>query len=126
MITLVFSLPSKFLFPNNRPRNHGFFASVVKQRRVETMYDTIRQIRLAGLPDNMEWVHVHGQIMWYTRTVTHPDRDNARSALKSTFDGIEDSRLILDDNYLVCPDDVMFEKDAEYQRVEITLSERGE
>jgi len=83
------------------------------------------RVREEGLADNLKWKHVHGKIMWYTPTVRHPDRDNAKAALKSTFDGIQDSGLILDDNYLIC-DEPVFEKDAENPRVEITLTEMGE
>jgi len=121
-ITLVYPLPHKYLFPNNRPRNHGYFGQLVKNRRNIIKWDTIYQIRMAGLKDDMKWKHVHGKILWFTPTVRHPDRDNARSALKSTFDGIQDSGLILDDNYLIC-DDIVYEKDKEWQRVVITLSE---
>ena len=56
-------------------------------------------MRVARLEDNLKWKHVVATIKW-EYVGKRPDYDNAIASLKSTFDGIEKSGLILNDKYL--------------------------
>lgn len=120
-VTLEFSLPHKKLMPNNRPRNHGYYASLVKMRRRTTFFATVGQVRSAGMADNLKWKYVMAKVVWYAKTLKIPDADNALASLKSTIDGIADSGLILNDRY-VSYAPMRYEKDKDKPRVEITLT----
>lgn len=128
LITLTYSLPHTMLNPNNRPnefsskRAHRIYRERVKMRRRTTFFATVGQVRTVGLPDNLKWKDVMAEIVWYAKTLTILDADNALASLKSTIDGIADSGLILNDRY-VSYAPMRFEKDKDEPRVVITLTE---
>ena len=122
-ITLVYGVPDKLLNPNEHVGWRKKSKAEAK-RKLAVRWDTIRQIRLAGMPDDMRWKHVTATIMWYHRTWMRPDRDNALRMLKSTWDGMEEAGLLLNDKYLT-PNPVEFEEDKERPRVVITLERTG-
>lgn len=120
-ITLTYSLPHELLSPNESPNRYKK-QRLIKKRRRNVMYETIMHVRNAGMKDDLRWKHVTATIMWYHKTWQRPDRDNVIAWLKSTFDGIEESGLILNDKYLR-PMPPEFQEDKERPRVEITLME---
>ena len=120
-IVFVFSLPHKKLNPNQQYKNHMAHARLKKERKWSIKMDSIRQIRVKGLPDNMKWEKATVSIKWYAATMNFPDGDNALASLKSTIDGICAAGLLLDDNHLLCSTP-KFYKDAKHPRVEMTFT----
>lgn len=123
-ITLEFPMPNALLSPNSKP--HSMHAirkqrKAVKNARHNAQYDTIRQVRNAGLPDGLQWERVWADVKWFHMAWQRPDQDNAKAMLKSLWDGIQDSGLILNDKHLTV-ESLTFQEDKANPRLEITLT----
>ena len=120
-LTITVGLPHKALSPNAR----AHWRTVAKHKKAakeianfeSRLYFSGRE----GFSVCPCWTHARTSIKWYTKTIRHPDPDNALASLKATFDGIRQSGLLADDNNL-SHDAIKFEKDAKNPRVEITIT----
>ena len=119
-VTITVSLPHKSLSPNARSHWRAV-AKHKKAAKIEALLAVLKRIAIRA----DAWTHARTTIRWYTKTISHPDPDNALSSLKATFDGIRASGLLADDNNL-SHDAIVFEKDAKNPRVEITVTREGE
>ncbi len=119
-VTLMFTLPDPILNPNKKV-HWAKKSRAARKKKQAVRWDTIRQLREQGLPDNLRWKHVTATIKWFRNPKGPPlDRDNAQAMLKSTWDGMEEAGLLLNDRYLkVMPPDI----DTDYApRMYITLT----
>jgi crossover junction endodeoxyribonuclease RusA len=110
-------LPHKGLSPN--ARSH-FRTLAALKKAARQLSSVLAGGNLRG--KRPQWVLAETRIKWYTKTVRHPDPDNALASLKATWDGLKDAGLILDDNYLQHMP-IVFAKDASNPRVEITVTQ---
>ena len=120
-IVLRYPLPHPKLSPNVYANRYEL-SRLKRKRKRNVVLETIMHVRNAGLEDNLKWRHVKADIMWYHKMGQRPDRDNAIASLKSTFDGIEKAKLMLNDRYLR-PMPPEFERDENDPRVVITITE---
>jgi Holliday junction resolvase RusA-like endonuclease len=63
-------------------------------------------------------------VVWYAKTATHPDPDNALAMLKPYFDGLADAGVLANDRNLA-HNPIRFEKDKTNPRVEVTITRVG-
>lgn len=115
IITVTVPIPHKALSPNAR----CFWrtkAAAVKVTRTRARLGACAEL-LCAQP---RWTRARTRIRWFTKTIRHPDADNALASLKAAFDGFKDAGLLADDNGLA-HEPIEFSKDAKNPRVEITI-----
>jgi len=114
-VTVTVPIPHPCLSPNARP-HHMQLANAKKRARAYSKTAT----QAVMLCQERRWSKAQTSIVWFTKTIKHPDPDNALTMLKATFDGFKDAGLLTDDRDLG-HGPIRFEKDAKNPRVEITV-----
>lgn len=117
-LTITVGLPHKALSPNAR----AHWRTVAKHKKA-ARFEAL-SLSLLTVNGTEAWTHARTSIKWYTKTIRHPDPDNALASLKAHFDGIRQSGLLADDNNL-SHDAIKFAKDAKNPRVEITITKEA-
>jgi hypothetical protein len=120
-LTITVPIPHKSLSPNWR----GHWAVKAKHtKRLRNYAYTYSVGQCAGAAKGPYWAAHKAatvEIQWFTKTVRHPDGDNALSSLKAVFDGVTDSGFLADDRGLT-HQPVVFQKDAKNPRVVLTFT----
>ena len=114
ILTITLPLPHKGLSPNARCHWRAK-AKHTKAYRRAAFYAA--RSATAAEP---RWTTARTSVRWYTKTVRHPDADNALSSLKACWDGMKDAGILADDNGLA-HEPIRFAKDAANQRVELDI-----
>ena len=120
-LTIVLPIPVKVLMPNCTIATIGgrfAKAKAIKKHR-QLMCEAIHTEQIETKP----WERIQVNVKFYYKTKRKRDQDNAMSSLKSFYDGIVDSGLIIDDDYEHMNRGIpSFEIDQKYPRVEFTIT----
>lgn len=119
-VTIILRHPHRLLSPNatvGSIRGRMAKSRVTKEYRQQARLLTNAQL-LCSRP---MWTTARTSIVWYSRTRTRPDADNALSSLKAAFDGMKDAGLLADDRELG-HEPIRFEVDKHNPRVEVTVT----
>lgn len=125
-VTITVPIPARILSPNVTIGSRGgrmAKAAAIKKSRANAA--TAFNTQNPGRRNNLLWKRAIVQINWFTKTITHPDPDNAISSLKSTFDGLADAGLLSNDRGLTQLPPV-FQKDKANPRVELVFTQQDE
>ena len=101
-LTITLPLPHKSLSPNYTVGSRGARlgkAAKIKKYRMDAMHAGAAEIADAGY-DLLLWKEATVQATFYHKDRRRRDSDNLLGSLKSAFDGLKDSGLILDDSGL--------------------------
>ncbi len=117
---IILPLPNKILQPNVHTASFGgsiMKAKAIKKYRVLTK-EAVEAERIETIP----WKRVLVRSVFYYTVNRRRDTDNAIGSLKSVYDGIVDSGLVIDDtpNYMI-REQPEFKIDRQYPRVQIEL-----
>jgi crossover junction endodeoxyribonuclease RusA len=118
-LTITLPLPHKSLSPNARS-HWRTKAKHTKEYRTGTYIRTVALCASNG-PYWKASKAATVTIQWFTKTVMHPDRDNALSSLKAAFDGVTDGGFLSTDKELT-HQPITFQKDAKNPRVVLTFT----
>lgn len=120
-LTIILELPVKVLSPNHTIASLGgrfVKAAAIKKSRKRTCA-AIQETRIETAP----WRKVLVEATFYFATKRERDQDNAMGSLKSMYDGIVDSGLVLKDDYEhMKRGEPEFLHDKEFPRVEVTIT----
>ncbi len=124
-VTVILPLPNKCLQPNS---TIGSLSGRLWKASATKRYRRLaREAVEAEQIETMPWVYVVVQAAFFHATKRRRDQDNAMGALKSAYDGIVDSGLVIDDDYEhMGRGSPTFELDPESPRVELTITRQGE
>ena len=119
-ITIIMSLPSKYLSPNYRPRSQGgvIGVGVARKKQKEIARDKVLECCVESAP----WQKVETQATFFHANNRRRDGDNFLGRLKGAQDGIVLAGLLLDDTHeqlTALPP--KFAKDIDFPRVEIEI-----
>ena len=115
-ITITIPIPHKALSPNARVHH------MAKATKVRAARRTAHTLCIATVGHGaMLWTDAISTVVWYTKTATHPDPDNALAMLKPYFDGMADAGVLANDRNL-SHNPIRFEKDKANPRVELTIT----
>jgi Holliday junction resolvase RusA-like endonuclease len=120
-ITIVLPLPNKVLQPNC---TIGSFGGRMMKAAASKKYRRLaREAIEAEQIETFPWKKVKVSAIFYHANKRKRDQDNAMGALKAAYDGITESKLVADDDYLHMnrgiPD---FKFDKEFPRVILTTT----
>ncbi|KKL87769.1 hypothetical protein LCGC14_1931400 [marine sediment metagenome] len=119
-LTIILPLPGGLLSPNCTVGSiGGRFAkagAIKKYRRLAKKAVEDAQI------DTAPWDLVRVNAIFFFKQKRRRDPDNANGSLKSAYDGIKDSGLVIDDDYEhMKRGEPQFLYDREFPRVELTI-----
>jgi len=115
-ITITIPIPHRSLSPNART-HWATKAKKVKAARTGATFLAKNQV----IYKNQRWTNAISTVVWYAKTATHPDPDNALAMLKPYFDGLADAGVLANDRNLA-HNPIRFEKDKANPRVELTIT----
>jgi crossover junction endodeoxyribonuclease RusA len=115
-ITITIPIPHRALSPNARTHWATKAKKVKAARGVAWWY---AKVDADWTPTH--WTNAISTVVWYAKTATHPDPDNALAMLKPYFDGLADAGVLANDRNLA-HNPIRFEKDRANPRVELTIS----
>lgn len=122
--TLTINPPDKRLNPNNFHGNTRFAAiargNKKKQARFASEITALSEMQAQGVKGG--WKSASVAVTWYSPTKRFLDRDNMRSMLKHTLDGLTRAGLWIDDNDV----DIVTvdrQKDATHPRVVLVCTQ---
>jgi Holliday junction resolvase RusA-like endonuclease len=118
-ITITIPIPHRSLSPNARTHWATKAAKVKAARR----FACIQGIAVT-VEAEPNWPNAISTVVWYAKTATHPDPDNALAMLKPYFDGMADAGVLANDRNLA-HNPIRFEKDRANPRVQITITRVG-
>jgi len=120
-ITIVLPLPVKVLQPNCAIGSFGgrmMKASASKRYR-RLAREAVEEERVETVP----WSRVSVEVTFFHSSTRRRDVDNAVSSMKSAYDGIVDSGIVPDDDYLHMERAMpIFFIDKNHPRVELTIT----
>ena len=88
-ITITISIPHRALSPNARTHWRAKAVKVKAARRAAS----VLCVATVG-HGHMLWTNAISTVVWYAKTATHPDPDNALAMLKPYFDGLADAGVL--------------------------------
>jgi crossover junction endodeoxyribonuclease RusA len=115
-ITITIPIPHRALSPNARTHWATKAKKVKAARGVAWWY---AKVDADWTPTH--WTNAISTVVWYAKTATHPDPDNALAMLKPYFDGLADAGVLANDRNLA-HNPIRFEKDKANPRVELTIT----
>jgi crossover junction endodeoxyribonuclease RusA len=115
-ITITIPIPHRALSPNARTHWATKAKKVKAARGVAWWY---AKVDADWTPTH--WTNAISTVVWYAKTATHPDPDNALAMLKPYFDGMADAGVLANDRNLA-HNPIRFEKDRANPRVELTIT----
>jgi len=118
-ITITIPIPHRALSPNARTHWATKAKKVKAARGVAWWY---AKVDADWTPTH--WTNAISTVVWYAKTATHPDPDNALAMLKPYFDGMADAGVLANDRGLK-HNPIRFEKDKANPRVQITITRVG-
>jgi Holliday junction resolvase RusA-like endonuclease len=118
-ITITIPIPHRALSPNARTHWATKAKKVKAARGVAWWY---AKVDADWTPTH--WPNAISTVVWYAKTATHPDPDNALAMLKPYFDGMADAGVLANDRNLA-HNPIRFEKDRANPRVQITITRVG-
>jgi len=118
-ITITIPIPHRALSPNARTH----WATKAKKVKAARRAASVLCVATVG-HGHMLWPNAISTVVWYAKTATHPDPDNALAMLKPYFDGMADAGVLANDRNLA-HNPIRFEKDKANPRVEITITRVG-
>jgi Holliday junction resolvase RusA-like endonuclease len=118
-ITITIPIPHRSLSPNARTHWATKAKKVKAARRCARWYAQIDSE--LGVTN---WTNAISTVVWYAKTATHPDPDNALAMLKPYFDGLADAGVLANDRNLA-HNPIRFDKDKANPRVELTITRVG-
>jgi Holliday junction resolvase RusA-like endonuclease len=119
-ITIVLPLPNKVLQPNCTIGSFG--GRMMKAAAAKKYRRLAREAIEAEQIENLPWKKVSVHAIFYHANNRKRDQDNAMGALKAAYDGITESKLVADDDYLHMNQGIPeFKIDKEFPRVTLKL-----
>jgi Holliday junction resolvase RusA-like endonuclease len=118
-ITITIPIPHRSLSPNARTHWRAKAVKVKAARRAAS----VLCVATVG-HGHMLLTNAISTVVWYAKTATHPDPDNALAMLKPYFDGMADAGVLANDRNLA-HNPIRFEKDKANPRVQITITRLG-
>jgi crossover junction endodeoxyribonuclease RusA len=118
-ITITIPIPHRALSPNARTHWATKAAKVKAARNVAYWFAAVD-----SSCQPKRWPNAISTVVWYAKTATHPDPDNALAMLKPYFDGMADAGVLANDRNLA-HNPIRFEKDKANPRVQITITRVG-
>jgi crossover junction endodeoxyribonuclease RusA len=115
-ITITIPIPHRALSPNARTHWATKAKKVKAARGVAWWY---AKVDADWTPTH--WTNAISTVVWYAKTATHLDPDNALAMLKPYFDGMADAGVLANDRNLA-HNPIRFEKDRANPRVELTIT----
>ncbi len=119
-ITITIGIPHRSLSANARTHWATKAKKVKAARGVAYWYAVEDSSRC----QRQRWTNAISTVVWYAKTATHPDPDNALAMLKPYFDGLADAGVLANDRNLA-HNPIRFEKDRANPRVQITITRVG-
>ena len=117
-ISIEIPIPDSALNPNSR----AHWSKSVKPKRIQRGSTTLLILEQIG-PKWIPWAEAKCDIEVTYSTKRTWDRDNLQSALKSAFDGAQDSGLFVNDKYLSFGPQKIAEPDKDNPHVKLTFTE---
>lgn len=120
-ITIVLPLPNKVLQPNCTIGSFGgrMMKAAASKRYRRLAREAIEAEQLETIP----WEKVKVSATFYHANKRKRDQDNAIGALKAAYDGITESKLVADDDYLHMNRGIPeFKLDKEFPRVILKIT----
>lgn len=120
-LVIVLPLPPRVLSPNCMVGSLcGRFAKAAAAKK----YRNLAKVAVEeAVIETSPWDSVSVGAAFYYATKRRRDQDNAMSSLKSAYDGIVDSGLVVDDDYgHMSREAPQFNIDKQHPRVELTIT----
>ena len=121
-ITITIPIPHRSLSPNSRVHWARKAKHVKTARAIARLLSFTPQLKHET--NALLWTNAISTVVWYAKTATHPDPDNALAMLKPYFDGMADAGVLANDRNLA-HNPIRFEKDRANPRVQITITRVG-
>ena len=116
-IWLVLPLPNRALSPNARVHHFAKRSAARKARRLAC--EGCQDRELFGLP----WTSCKVEVYLYHKQMRRRDIDNAVAMLKSTYDGIVDAGVVVDDTPEIMQREwPKFGQDKQQPRMEVVIT----